>query len=241
MSCARSRSRSGCSRTSASSSPTSSASRPSARSASSRRSSVPRRSSSRRRASLCAHDVSARSASAGPRQRPSASRRSRAACSGVAACASSTSLSNRSKSSSSAPTRIRYPGSRVTIGSAGASAFRSCETWYCSALAAFAGGCSPQSSSMSRSADTTSFARVRRIARRVRCLDPPRVSARPCSTTSSGPRMRNSTARLRDEASTVVRPQPKLSDPSGAALGRGRPRRTLGDQRSESRERPYPA
>ena len=59
------------------------------------------------------------------------------------------------------------------------------------------GACVPQSSSMSRPVETTSFARVSSKTRSARCLEPPSVSARPPSTTSSGPRIRNSTLRLR--------------------------------------------
>ena len=54
---------------------------------------------------------------------------------GDALCASPTSRSNRVRSSSSGPTRRRYPGGlRDDRRSAGASALRSCETWYWSAL-----------------------------------------------------------------------------------------------------------
>src|SRR5215208_191614 len=102
--------------------------------------------------------------------------------------------------------------------SAGASAFRSCETWYCSAFPAVAGGPSGQSSSMSRSAETTSFARVSSSASSARCLGPPSASVRPCSTTSSGPRIRNSTSCLRGRR--YHRPH-RLSEPSAAPQAPG--------------------
>ena len=51
---------------------------------------------------------------------------------------------------------------------------------------------SPQSSSISRSVGTTSFAWRRRTARSARGLGPPRETSPPPSHTSSGPRIRNS-------------------------------------------------
>ena len=69
-------------------------------------------------------------------------------------------------------------------------------------FAAVAGGDSPQRSSMSASCETTSFARRSSAANSARCLGPPRSSLRPSSTTSSGPRIRNSIARL-----TPLRPR----------------------------------
>ncbi len=54
----------------------------------------------------------------------------------------------------------------------GASAFRSWETWYWSAFAAARGGCAPQSSSISRSAETTSLAEVSSKTSSARSLDP---------------------------------------------------------------------
>ena len=76
------------------------------------------------------------------------------------------------------------------------------------------GGSAPQSSSISRSAETTSFARVSRSASSVRCLTPPSGSTRPCSTTSSGPRMRNSTF------SPSLRSAATLTPPSSAGAQR---------------------
>src|SRR5215218_1899570 len=162
-----------------------------------RRSRAPSRSSSSRWISGSAKNSPSRSARAEPRQRASASRSNDAASCGDALCASPSSRSNRVRSSSSGPTRRRYPGSCVTTTSAGASALRSCETWYWSAFPAWAGGPSGQSASMSRSAETTSLARVSSSASSARCLGPPSASVRPCSTTSSGPRIRNSTPCLR--------------------------------------------
>src|SRR5918996_4002635 len=69
-------------------------------------------------------------------------------------------------------------------------------------LAAVAGGVAPQSWSISRSVETSSFASRSRIASSERCLTPPSASGRSRSTTSSGPRSRKSIRR----AATVPRP-----------------------------------
>jgi hypothetical protein len=61
-------------------------------------------------------------------------------------------------------------------------------------LLALAGGRSPQSSSTSLSAETTSFACNSKTASNARCLAAPSAIGRPSSSTSSGPRIRNSTA-----------------------------------------------
>src|SRR5215218_7845522 len=190
-----------------------------------RRSRAPSRSSSSRWISGSAKNSPSRSARAEPRQRASASRSNDAASCGDALCASPSSRSNRVRSSSSGPTRRRYPGSCVTTTSAGASALRSCETWYWSAFPAWAGGPSGQSASMSRSAETTSLARVSSSASSARCLGPPSASVRPCSTTSSGPRIRNSTPCLRGRRYHRAH---RLSEPSAAPQAHGWPAVTTG-------------
>ena len=69
---------------------------------------------------------------------------------------------------------------------------RSRETLTRSAAAASSGESSPQSSSISRSAGTTSLGWRRSTARSARGLGPPRETSPPSSHTSSGPRIRNS-------------------------------------------------
>src|ERR687892_519268 len=115
----------------------------------------------------------------------------------------------------------------------GASALRSCETWYCRALAAVRGGRAPHNSSIKRSVETTSFARVGSGARGVRCLAPPSGSARPWSMTSSGPRIQNSTFFARRDASTLWRSQPNLSGFSATGLSRP-PRRPMLEREREA-------
>src|SRR5262249_37191031 len=61
------------------------------------------------------------------------------------------------------------------------------------------GGRSPQSASISSSTETTSFARRRRIARSARCFPAASGIELPPSTTSSGPRIRNSIAVSSDD------------------------------------------
>src|SRR5918996_4936229 len=84
----------------------------------------------------------------------------------------------------------------------GPSVLRSRETWYWSALAADRGGREPQSSSISLSAETASFAEVSRRTSSARRLEPPRASAPSRSTTSIGPRIRNSILRPGADPST---------------------------------------
>ena len=55
----------------------------------------------------------------------------------------------------------------------GSSALRRCDTYPWTMFAAESGGDSPQSSSISRSSDTTSFACTRSSARTARCFAPP--------------------------------------------------------------------
>ena len=179
MSCARSRSRSGCSRTSTSSSPTSSAWRPSARSASSRRSSAARRSSSRRqdlrlRERFVCHVGERRTA-------PEAESVAEETCGELGR--DPVRLLDQPLEAEQVEL-LRSDADQVPrpLGDdrvAGASVLRSCETWYWSALAAVFGGCAPHSSSIRRSVETTSFARVSSNARSARCLEPPSASARP--------------------------------------------------------------
>ena len=106
-SCLESRSRSGCSATSASSCATSGACRPSSSSASIRSSSAVSRSASRRAASVSAHGSSATSASAGPRQSASASRSIAARAPGSCPADSLSSRSKRRASTASGSPRAR--------------------------------------------------------------------------------------------------------------------------------------
>jgi hypothetical protein len=95
------------------------------------------------------------------------------------------------------PTRTRYPGALVSTRSL-PNNLRSCETYTCTALPAVSGGPSSQSASTSRSTDTTRFAFSRSTANTARCFAPRTSTGRPFSTTSSGPRIRNSTAASAD-------------------------------------------
>ena len=63
---------------------------------------------------------------------------------------------------------------------------------------------SPQSRSISRSVDTTSFACSRSTARSARCFDPRSSTCRSPSQTSSGPRILNSTGYPRSQASPAA-------------------------------------
>ena len=72
------------------------------------------------------------------------------------------------------------------------SALRSWETYVWRTFAAVAGGRPAQSSSISRSRDTGSFAWRSRIARSARGFAASGATTRPSATTSSGPRMRKS-------------------------------------------------
>jgi hypothetical protein len=79
------------------------------------------------------------------------------------------------------------------LGPQGRSSVAERPTWstaFCSALAADGGGASPQSASMSRSAETTSLRRIRSSERSARCRPPDKGSGAVPSTTSSGPRIR---------------------------------------------------
>src|SRR3954468_24767881 len=71
-------------------------------------------------------------------------------------------------------------------------------------FAAVRGGVCAHSSSIKRSVETTSLACNKRTARSERCLRPPSWSKRSCSTTSNGPRSRNSIAVNRRSEATVV-------------------------------------
>lgn len=62
----------------------------------------------------------------------------------------------------------------------------------CTAAAAVSGGLSPQTPSINRSRETTSFACRSRSARTARCFAPPSSRTVPLSRTSSGPRTLNS-------------------------------------------------
>ena len=87
---------------------------------------------------------------------------------------------------------IAYPPERVTIVSA-PSARRSCEISTCSALVAVAGGCSPHSTSISRSAETTSCrCSSSSIASSERCLGALMSIGPSGPTTRNGPRIANS-------------------------------------------------
>ena len=99
-----------------------------------------------------------------------------------------------------------YPGGRVTtspLPPPASSARRSCETVTWSALTPVSGGRPSHSSSSSRSLGTTSFAWSRSIARSARWRVPPRATGRPSSTASTGPRIRNSIAVPRADATTA--------------------------------------
>src|SRR5262249_38140167 len=72
------------------------------------------------------------------------------------------------------------------------SVLRSCETCTCRAVAAVSGGLPSQSSSTRRSRGTGSLACKSSSVRSVRCFAPVTLTTRPPSSTSSGPRMRNS-------------------------------------------------
>src|SRR4051812_17210415 len=65
--------------------------------------------------------------------------------------------------------------------------------WTCSALPAVAGGRSPHSSSITRSALSVSLACSNRSASNARCLPPPSATSPPSSRASNGPRMAKST------------------------------------------------
>src|SRR6266536_37860 len=101
--------------------------------------------------------------------------------------------------------------------SLGASDLPSWETSYWSSFSAVLGACAPQSSSISRPVETTSFARVSNRARIVRCLGPPSGIGRPWSKTVIGPRIRNSMIPP-DGAHSLPRPQPRLSSASAPEL-----------------------
>ena len=138
-----------------------------------RRSSATSRSSSRRRISACANGSRARSASAGPRQRARASRRIRAASPVVRSPRRRGAARSAGGRAGPGSTGSGSRGLGSRSGRAGARAFRSWETWYWSAFEAARGGCVPQSSSISRSAETTSLAEVssRRAAPEPRSLE----------------------------------------------------------------------
>ena len=143
-----------------------------------RRSRATRRSSSRRRISACANGSRARSASAGPRQRPRASREE-PGCS-LRWCVLRV---GEEPLEAQEVELVRFQPDQVAGLSSldqasGASAFRSWETWYWSAFEAARGGCAPQSSSISRSEDTTSLAEVSSNTSSARSLDPLSVSGR---------------------------------------------------------------
>ena len=130
-----------------------------------RRSRAARRSVPASGGSRAARSPRRRDPRAAHRARGRQRRKSRARRSGAACSASSNSRSKRKRSSSSGATRMRYPDSRVMIVSPLPRCLRSCDTWYWRAFAAARGGRAPQSASISRSTDTTSFAFVNRTAR----------------------------------------------------------------------------
>ena len=86
----------------------------------------------------------------------------------------------------------RGAGCTPPSGRSLSSVLRSCETRTRSAARPLFGGFSDQRSSRSRSSGTTSFALSRRRARSARCFRPRSGRRRPPSSTSSGPRIRNS-------------------------------------------------
>src|SRR5436190_10632116 len=71
-------------------------------------------------------------------------------------------------------------------------------------FAAVRGGACAHNSSIKRSVETTSLACNKRIARSERWFGPPSSSNRSCSTTSNGPRTRNSIAVNRRPEATAV-------------------------------------
>ena len=82
-------------------------------------------------------------------------------------------------------------GGRVSSASA-PSSFRSRETQFWTYAGADGRGAPSQSSSMSTSSGTTSFAWRSRMATRARCFGPPRATGAPSIRASSGPSMLNS-------------------------------------------------
>ncbi len=114
--------------------------------------------------------------------------------------------------------RSRESGSRAVAPPAGPSARRSLEICVWTAAVPLRGG-SLQSSSIRRSLGTTSFALRRSKARSARCRRPAIGSRRSPSTTSSGPRIRNSMPPPRAHASTGAPEGPCLR-PVGPVPGR---------------------
>ena len=90
------------------------------------------------------------------------------------------------------PATSSYAWPRVRSRSPAGSPRRSCETRFCTTLAAVAGAAPSHSSSTIRSADTGRLRSTTRSASSSRWRPPPSVTDRPSSRTSSGPRMRMS-------------------------------------------------
>ena len=82
------------------------------------------------------------------------------------------------------------------------------------------GGCPPQTSSASRSIETTRFASSSSSASTARCRGPPSGSTHPDLQTSSGPRMPNSTGPVSPAtASAAITHPARLSPPAARASG----------------------
>ena len=158
---------------------TSAASAPASRSAAIRSSSAPRRSSSSRRASLLGEGLE-RDVGKGPPS-PERERLAEDRCPRAPARPSAP----RPRAARTGPGRTPFPPGRAgtrwveCASTPGPSSFRSWEIAFCRDVVAVRGGCSPQSWSMSRSADTASLARKRSRVSTARWLRPPSGMARP--------------------------------------------------------------
>jgi len=236
MRCPHSRSRNGCSRTSASSSATSSPWQPAARSAA-RRASRAVRYSSRSRTASAARPVRGPAPGNGsPLHNATAARRCSRACDSAplarASSAARTRLRNRATSTSSGATHRLYPDAVVEMTS-GPSARRMLDTYVCRVLRALAGGESPQSASMRASGPTTTPGRSASVASSVRSLAARRTISPGSPSTVRGPsRLIRTSATLRRRL-TGVRP-PLDRGPAGRWSARWRSATVAGQRRRAS-------
>src|SRR5919198_6096381 len=108
---------------------------------------------------------------------------------------------------------------------AAARTFRRSDTYTCTSFVAVGGGRPPQSSSTSRSLETTSFAHRSRTPSSARSFAGPNAMGTPSAAASSGPKIRNSMQRfyrLAYRPSTAAQPARCML---GGVIGRTRVRR----------------
>ena len=111
-----------------------------------------------------------------------------------------------------APVELEHVPGRPRLEETGAEELAQLRDRFCSDVVAVRGGCSPQSWSTRRSVETGSFARRSNSVRSARWFRPPSGTVVSPSSTSSGPRIRNSST------ATVVTGFTSFESPAQAAL-----------------------